>query len=465
MSPTVQREDQFGPFLQGLIYALIASGGLFVAAWLGGEPLHNGYIVLASMVFVMCLAAFRRYDMLRRWEFGRVGSIGSRMLFAWMLIAALLVLVGFATRHIDAFERWVLLGWLAGTPVAFAAAHVFARYGLLRLFPNLARSRTAVIVFVNPSSRKLAAMMDGLETPRFKFLGFFEDREPERMGLSDSNIPILGGTDALVDYVNTNSVEVVFVVLPAHGADRALGVVEQLGDTTASIYYVPDFRMFDLTMMRFTEVGGLPVLTLSETPFFGADGMLKRIMDVLFSAAILVLLAPIFLFIAVVILVTMGWPIFFTQRRYGLDGKEIKVHKFRSMRVLEDGESVNQATRDDPRVTPVGRFIRRTSIDELPQFWNVLKGQMSVVGPRPHAVSHNEMYRKLVKRYMARHKVKPGMTGWAQVHGLRGETRDIEDMKRRVQYDLDYIQRWSPELDVRIVLKTLYIIFRDHEAY
>lgn len=465
MSPSYERGGAFGPFLQGLVFAAIASGNLLCVAWFAGDAIGDGYIVLASMVFVMCLAVFRRFDMLRRWEFGRVNSIGTQVFVTWIFLAALLVLVGFATAQVDLFTRWVLVTWLVLTPVLFSAVHFFCRYVLLRWFPKISRARSAVIVFVNPSAQRLADMMGTLDTPRFKLLGFFEDREPSRASGGAIDLPILGGTHELAGYVNTHNVEVVFVVLPAHGADRALGVVEQLGDTTASIYYVPDFHMFDITLMNFTDVGGVPVLTLSETPFFGADGMLKRVMDVVFSCLILVMLSPMFLMIALGILITMGRPVFFTQRRYGLDGKEIKVHKFRSMRVLEDGESINQATRDDPRITGLGRFLRRTSIDEWPQFWNVLKGEMSVVGPRPHAVSHNEMYRKLIKRYMARHKVKPGMTGWAQVNGLRGETKDVEDMQRRVQYDLDYIQRWSPELDMRIVAKTVWIIFQDHEAY
>lgn len=465
MNVNYQGGGAFGQLVQGFVFGATASLSLLLIASTTGTHLAKDYFVFGLIIFMMSFAVFRRFDLLGRWELGRLGSTGTRVYMSWIVTATPLLLVGLATQLLDFFNLGVLLAWLILTPIGFSLVHTFARYGLLRLFPRMVPERSAVIVFYSPSSEKLAQIVENLDSPRFNLLGFFEDRDDERTGRSDSGVPVLGKTNDLAEYVNHNTVQVVFVVLPPQGVERALNVVNSLGDTTASIYYVPDFRMFEFTLMRFGEVGGLPVLTLSETPFFGADGMLKRTMDILFSTAVLICLIPIFLLISVVIIATMGRPVFFAQHRYGLDGKKIKVYKFRSMRVTEDGEKITQATRDDPRVTPVGRFLRRTSLDELPQFWNVLTGQMSVVGPRPHAVAHNEQYRKLITRYMTRHKVKPGMTGLAQVNGLRGETRDIEDMEQRVRYDLEYIQRWSPELDMLIVLKTLWIIFQDHEVY
>jgi putative colanic acid biosynthesis UDP-glucose lipid carrier transferase len=161
---------------------------------------------------------------------------------------------------------------------------------------------------------------------------------------------------------------------------------------------------------------------------------------------------------------TSPGPALFRQRRYGLDGREIVVYKFRSMTVSEDGAVVKQATKNDNRVTPFGAFLRRSSLDELPQFINVLQGRMSIVGPRPHAVAHNEMYRKLVKSYMVRHKVRPGITGWAQVNGLRGETETVEKMKARIEYDLDYLRNWSLSLDLRIIWKTIFVVFKKPDS-
>jgi len=209
----------------------------------------------------------------------------------------------------------------------------------------------------------------------------------------------------------------------------------------------------------------MPAISVCDTPFHGMDAVMKRATDIVLASLALLLLAPLMLLIAIAVKLTSSGPALFRQRRYGLNGEEIMVYKFRSMTVCEDGAVVSQATRQDSRVTPLGRLLRSTSLDELPQLLNVLEGKMSVVGPRPHAVAHNELYRKLISGYMLRHKVRPGITGWAQVNGLRGETQTVEKMRARVQFDLDYLSHWSPWLDVKIILRTLWVIARDRNAY
>jgi len=228
---------------------------------------------------------------------------------------------------------------------------------------------------------------------------------------------------------------------------------------------VPDIFMYDIIQARIDTVAGMPVVAVCETPFHGTMGLMKRLSYLLIASTAIVLTAPVMLAIAVAIKVTMPGPVLFRQRRYGLDGREITVWKFRSMKVAEDGDNVRQATRDDDRITPLGRFLRRTSLDELPQFFNVLQGRMSVVGPRPHAVSHNELFRKVIKGYMVRHKVKPGITGWAQINGARGETAQLEDMERRIRYDLEYLRQWSLRLDLYIIWRTIRLVFKDPQAY
>jgi len=208
---------------------------------------------------------------------------------------------------------------------------------------------------------------------------------------------------------------------------------------------------------------GLPIVAVCETPFTGVDGVVKRTSDIVLSLLILALVSPLLLVIALGVKLTSSGPVIFRQRRYGLDGKEIIVYKFRTMTVDEDGAVIRQASRSDTRVTRFGAFLRRTSMDELPQFVNVLEGRMSIVGPRPHAVAHNEMYRKLIKGYMLRHKVKPGITGWAQVNGLRGETETLEKMKARIDFDLDYLRNWSLRLDLYIIAKTIWVVFKDQK--
>jgi putative colanic acid biosysnthesis UDP-glucose lipid carrier transferase len=207
------------------------------------------------------------------------------------------------------------------------------------------------------------------------------------------------------------------------------------------------------------------VVAIRESPFMGINSTVKRTSDIVFSSIILLLMLPVMMLVAIAVRLTSKGPVIFRQRRYGLYGEEIIVYKFRSMTVSDDGESIQQARRNDARLTSIGAFLRRSSLDELPQFVNVLQGRMSIVGPRPHAVAHNEQYRKLIRGYMLRHKVKPGITGWAQVNGLRGETEVLEKMEARVQYDLDYLRNWSLWLDLWIILKTVKVVLTRHNAH
>jgi len=236
-------------------------------------------------------------------------------------------------------------------------------------------------------------------------------------------------------------------------------------DTTASIYFVPDIFVFDLIQCRTDDIDGLPVIALCETPYYGTSAVLKRASDMAIASMVLLVTFPLFIIIALLIRLTSPGSIFFKQRRYGLDGRPIVVYKFRTMTVSEDDDKVPQARRDDERITPIGSILRKYSLDELPQFINVLQGRMSVVGPRPHAVAHNEEYRKLVKGYMIRHKVNPGITGLAQIKGFRGETSSVDDMRERIEADLEYLRNWSLMLDMRIILKTLAVIWNDKMAY
>jgi putative colanic acid biosynthesis UDP-glucose lipid carrier transferase len=239
----------------------------------------------------------------------------------------------------------------------------------------------------------------------------------------------------------------------------------QLRDTTASVYFVPSTLPFDMIQARVDRIGSVPVIAVCETPFYGISGVLKRATDLFITGLIMFAIWPLMAAIAVGIKLTSQGPVLFKQRRYGLDGKEIVVYKFRTMKVCEDGGHITQARQNDPRVTAFGAVLRRSSLDELPQFINVLMGSMSIVGPRPHAVAHNEQYRALINGYMVRHKVRPGITGWAQVNGFRGETETVEKMKQRVEYDLDYLNHWSLSLDLWIVLKTVLVMVKDKKAY
>ena len=387
------------------------------------------------------------------------GGIARDVLNDWILMGALLLMLGWATRTLDAFDERVLVAWVTAAPPLLFVAHVLMPIVLPRILSAEGLRRRAVIAGAGDLGRQLAERLRGSPMMGVEVSGFFDDRAPGRL----EGVPreqFLGSIDQLADYARRHRVELIYLALPLAAQPRIAQVLDQLCDTTASVYVVPDIFLFDLIQARIDHVGGLPVLAVCETPFYGVNGLVKRISDVVLASLILVLISPLLLAIAIAIKATSPGPAIFRQRRYGLNGQEVIVYKFRSMTVTEDGPVVRQATRGDARVTPLGAFLRKTSLDELPQFVNVLQGRMSIVGPRPHAVAHNEMYRKLIKSYMIRHKVRPGITGWAQVNGLRGETETVEKMRARVAYDLDYLRNWSLGLDLRIIWKTIFVVLK-----
>ncbi len=457
-------ESQAGA-IQGVLYALTIAGALALIALLVEQPFTVPYQILAFTSGVLGFIFLRRYDLLTPWLPGRQGSVGTGVYWTWVGIVGLLLLIGYLTQYSEYFSRKILLIWFVSAPVLLLVLHKFAVAIATRFLPHSVRRRTAVIVFVNESARGLARNLKNSQS--FELVGFFEDRDMDRIGGSLDSVSYMGKVRSVAQYVRDHNIDVVFVVLPDDGGRRALSILDELGDTTASVYYVPDFVIINLFEAQVREVEGITVLEVAETPFYGADGVLKQLFDFAFSLSVIICLMPLLLLIALIIKLTSRGPVIFSQRRYGLNGQRFMVYKFRSMYVgeINANSDTQQASRNDPRITPIGRFIRRTSIDELPQFFNVLKGEMSVVGPRPHTVAHNEYYRKAVKRYMVRHKVKPGLTGWAQVNGLRGETAQLERMEERIRHDLEYIKGWSPFLDIKIIFMTIMMIFRDKNAY
>jgi putative colanic acid biosynthesis UDP-glucose lipid carrier transferase len=324
-------------------------------------------------------------------------------------------------------------------------------------------TKRTIIVGASEQGLALADRLAENDYIASELLGFFEDRSDDRLQIEGMKYPILGRIEEIASYVKENRINVIYLSLHMAHQPRILKLLDDLKDTTASIYYVPDIFLSDLIQGRVGQIDDIPVVALCETPFVGLNGLLKRLADILISSLILIMISPVLLAIAIGVKLSSPGPIIFKQRRYGLYGEEIFVFKFRSMTVCEDGAAVQQARKDDQRITPFGAFLRKTSLDELPQFINVLQGCMSIVGPRPHAVAHNEMYRKLITGYMVRHKVKPGITGWAQVNGLRGETETLGKMKARIDYDIDYLRNWSLKLDMYIILKTVLVVFKGQE--
>jgi putative colanic acid biosynthesis UDP-glucose lipid carrier transferase len=358
----------------------------------------------------------------------------------------------------------LLFAWAVAAPVAILLTRLTIDTFVARMVQARTPTRRVVIAGVNENARLLARKIEENRGLGLALDGHFDDRSRERLGENPEE-QLLGRLVELPGYVRANRIDVIYIALPMRNIQRVTELLDELHDTTASIYYVPDVFVFDLIQCRTDEIDGMPVVALCESPFHGRRGVVKRTSDFIIALLILILISPILLLIAIAIKFTTPGSVLFKQRRYGLDGHEITVYKFRTMYVSEDSDSVRQATRDDDRVTPIGAFLRRLSLDELPQFINVLQGRMSVVGPRPHAVAHNEEYRRLIKGYMVRHKVTPGITGLAQVRGHRGETATLEEMRERVESDLEYLRNWSLELDIQIIFRTIGVMFKDKKAY
>ncbi|RTL36461.1 MAG: undecaprenyl-phosphate glucose phosphotransferase [Burkholderiales bacterium] len=419
------------------------------------EPVMRPALTLCLLVFALTFPGRNRFG-------DHPASALVDVLSSWLVLLGILMLCGYATNSLHYFEDEVLFWWAVITPVVqIVAIEAGRRIQKWRASDPSAR-RTAVIVGAGPLGHKVARALR--DTQGVICLGYFDDRSPERLH-PEAGAAILGRLSQLSDYVRDKSVREVYITLPLGSQPRIVELLEQVQGTTASLFFVPDVFGISIIQGRLQDMNGVPVVGICETPFTGTNQLVKRLSDIVLASIILVLISPILLLVAIGVKLSSPGPVIFKQRRNGLDGEEITVYKFRSMRTLDNGSIVKQATKGDPRITRFGAFIRRTSLDELPQFINVLQGRMSIVGPRPHAVAHNEEYRKLIKAYMVRHKVKPGITGWAQVNGLRGETDTIDKMKARVEYDLEYLRNWSLALDLQIILRTVRLVVFDRHAY
>lgn len=443
--------------IAAVLEPVLAAVSLALCHALYGEPFGGPAMALAILLLVLMFPGLNR--------FGKTGiGVGIDIFLSWSGVLVVLLMVGYATGGLGAFEPRMLLAWAISTPLVLWLCVVLGTAFMRHRAALPEYRRPAVIVGAHRMGQRVAEMLQARKGYGHDLLGFFDDRSAERLELPGAD-PLLGGLNELPEFIERHGVKDVFITLPLTSQPRILQLMETLQNSTASVHFVPDVFGVSIIQGRLEDMGGVPVVGLHVTPFTGINGLLKRASDLVLASLILVLISPVLLIVAVGVKLSSPGPVIFRQGRTGLDGEVIEVYKFRSMTVQDNGSVVQQATRNDPRITRFGRFIRRTSLDELPQFFNVLKGEMSIVGPRPHAVAHNEQYRKIVKAYMARHKVKPGITGWAQVNGLRGETDTVDKMARRVEYDLEYLRNWSLGLDLLIIARTAKLMFFDRKAY
>jgi len=449
--------------IQAIMPAVVAVASLYVTIVFFGivfDRSSQAIIIVAVLCLILVQAPREVSTQLTS---ARISSIAD-VIFRWLLLLAVMLAIGYVTKSLTEYPRRIFMTWAVVTPVALVFSTLAMQEVMHHFLMSAYDNRTAIFAGYNNSSLELARRLRSNPAMRLEVSGFFDDRSIDRLGM-ESDAKLIGSLSDLSAYVKEHGTDVIFIALPIRHVKRVMNLLDDLRDTTASIYYVPDVFVFDLIQARSGEIHGIPVVAMCETPFYGYRGVTKRLTDICLSVMVLLLFLPLLLLIAVLVKASGPGPIIFKQRRYGLDGHEIAVYKFRTMRVTEDGEQILQASRADSRITRIGRILRRTSMDELPQLINVLQGRMSLVGPRPHAVAHNEEYRKLIKGYMVRHKVLPGITGLAQVNGCRGETSQLEDMEARVNYDLDYLRHWTPMLDIKIILLTAVKIFRDDKAY
>ena len=452
-------------FLDAVMPPIVSVGLLYGLCALYGAEFKDFFVVLAILSAMLSLLLPRGQPSGGAQQLVKSTiPLAMGVVMRWMVILAILLAIGFVSKYSVEFSRRVVLTWAVATPGVLILVSLCLHELTRRLLHDPSAARRVAFAGCNEVSLSLARRIGNSGAMGMRVEGFFDDRSAERLGVSPE-ARLLGTLPDLVAFVKRNKIDVVFVALPVSHIRRVVQLLDELRDTTASVYYVPDIFAIDLIQARSGELLGIPVVALCETPFYGYRGVVKRIVDIALALAVLILAMPLLVALAVLVRWSSPGPVIFKQRRYGLDGREIMVYKFRTMTVIEDGPNIVQARKEDARITAVGRFMRRYSLDELPQLVNVLQGHMSLVGPRPHAVAHNEEYRKLIKGYMIRHKVPPGITGLAQVNGCRGETARVEDMQARIDYDLEYLRHWSPLLDFKILFLTAVRLLRDEKAY
>lgn len=437
---------------------------LYIATELYTKSFNSNYQIAGALAIVCFLLAAESCNLYRSWRINTFHEHAMVTLLPWTLTAFILITVGYFTKTSTDFSRVVIGIWLSVTPCVLVSWRFALRLTVIQLCRWGYDTQKAAIIGVTESGIALARELTLKESPGIVLEGFyderFEDRIPHKL-----NAPLCGTVIDALEKARNGELQHIYIAMPLCAKGRISTFLEQFSDTTANTYLIPDFFSYNLLYSRWGHVGKIQILSVFDTPFNGLTAWVKRAEDIVLSSIILVLVSPLLIAIAFGVKWSSPGPVLFKQDRYGLDGKKFKVWKFRSMSTADNGYIVKQATRNDPRVTPFGMFLRRTSLDELPQFINVLQGTMSIVGPRPHAVAHNEEYRAIVERYMLRHKVKPGITGWAQINGYRGEIDTLDKMETRVKFDLAYIQRWSLAMDIKIIYLTIIRGFTDKMAY
>ncbi|MDH5232556.1 MAG: undecaprenyl-phosphate glucose phosphotransferase [Gammaproteobacteria bacterium] len=451
-------------FLYRLLDITLIVCSLYVIAMIYGVQWSEVYSLASMTVVALMLFFSSRNELYRSWRVTGVYRELWALYTTWAKVLLGLLVFAFIFKLTSQYSRVTIGLWALVAPTLMTVSRLFVRNLARELRERGYNTRTVAIAGANKHGLEIKRNIQQASWMGLNFIGFFDDRGASRID-AEASAAYAGNSEELVRRARNAEIDTIYITMPLKAEERTKDMIRSLSDTTVSLYYAPDFETFDMLYGSWQELGNMPVVSIFENPYDGIDGWLKRSEDVVLASFVLLFSAIPMLIIAALIKLTSPGPVLFKQQRYGMNGEEIEVWKFRSMRVDDAHANVIQAKREDARVTRLGRFLRRTSLDELPQFINVLQGRMSIVGPRPHAVSHNEEYRSQINRYMLRHKVKPGITGWAQINGWRGETNTLDKMEKRIQYDLEYIRNWSLMFDLKIFLLTLVRGFRHRNAY
>jgi putative colanic acid biosynthesis UDP-glucose lipid carrier transferase len=435
---------------------------IFHVTW---QPLYIWGLLFSVLLFNFFAES---QDAYRSWRGTNLREEIEIVLISWVTGIFVLVLLDILVIQSHIYSEHFIAVWIIATPIELISWHAMVRMMLGIIRSKGYNTRKIAIVGATPLGKRLEFAFNQMDWSGYRFAGYYDDRKIKSATGESSRfepVNIKGSIQQLIADCKLGQIDSVYITLAMSAEHRIKELVDKLSDSTVSVYFVPDFFTFNLLNSRWIDHQGITAVSIYDSPFTGLDSTIKRLEDIILSAIILCIIAIPMMFISLGIKLTSKGPILFKQNRYGIDGEEIKVWKFRSMTVADNGDKIMQATKGDSRITPFGAFLRRTSLDELPQFFNSLAGDMSIVGPRPHAVAHNEEYRMKIKGYMLRHKMKPGITGLAQINGFRGETDTLDKMEGRIHYDLQYIQSWSLWLDLKIIFLTIFKGFTHKNAY
>ncbi|WP_210397621.1 undecaprenyl-phosphate glucose phosphotransferase [Motiliproteus sediminis] len=452
--------------LRGLDWLVLVLSCWAAIGWsIGASSFHHNYMVAVVVASFASFTIYPFFSIYRTWRGATKMEEARALLIGWTSLFAVLALLAVLTKTSEEYSRLWFGYWYVSGLLGLVLSRFLMRGFLGFIRENGLNSRRIVIVGADELGQRVATTLLTENWIGLQVAGFFTDDESPSLSTFLRPIPILGDLQACPEYVRCEKIDQVWICLPLEEEKRMRTLFQSLDDVPVDLRFVPDIFGFQLINHSVSEIAGLPVIDLSASPMDGIHRVLKAIEDRVLAAIILLLISPVLAAIALAIKATSPGPVIFKQRRYGINGEMIKVYKFRSMTVQDNGAVVKQAQKNDARITPLGAFLRRTSLDELPQFFNVLQGRMSIVGPRPHAVAHNEEYKGLIGGYMKRHLVKPGITGWAQINGWRGETDTLDKMEKRVEFDLYYIENWSLWFDLKIIFLTIFKGFVNKNAY